>query len=396
MSIFGMKNKSSKIDDTDAVLIPTDLKENPSKSLLLNAAARDIKQALRGSKLRFLEDVQSNLELIRYLVPSPELITEIYRVGSSASKPLALVYLKDVANPGIVDEAKDRIKSIKAKTLFDSSYIQRNIEDSGISPFPQVETTNRPDVAQSALWQGRVAIILDGCPDVLLAPCTFFELLDTPDDAFSRWFFATSFFKVARYIMLLIALCLPGFYIALLSYNPQLVPTRLLLLIVNSREGTPFPIYFEAFLMMGVAEAIRLMIIRIPSQLGSAIALFSGLTLVIAGLYAHLIGSTIVMATTLTVIASFGIPDYDLRSAIRIFQFFTMIMSSALGLFGFAASFFIICIHLVTLKSFGIPYMAPLAPAEPSGWWHTIVRENTERMPVDETYLPRRERLKDE
>ncbi|HEX2954339.1 MAG TPA: spore germination protein, partial [Bacillota bacterium] len=247
MSMFGKKNKSPKTDDTEPLLITAELQENPAKSLLLNTAARDTKQALRGSKLRFLEDLQSNLELIRYLAPSPELTTETYRVGSSASKILALVYLKDVANLGIVDEVKDRIKAIKAKTVFDNSYIQRNIEDSGMSPFPQVETTNRPDVTQSALWQGRVAILLEGSPDVLLAPCTFFELLDTPDDAFSRWPFATSFFKVARYIMLLIALCLPGFYIALLSYNPELVPTRLLLLIVSSREGTPFPIYFEAF-----------------------------------------------------------------------------------------------------------------------------------------------------
>ncbi|HYH04873.1 MAG TPA: spore germination protein [Bacillota bacterium] len=382
------KNHPPSVQENTTELKTTELKENPLSSLIVNGAARDNRQILRGPKLRFLEDAHYNLELIKFLVPAPELVFETFLVGNSGTKQVVLVYLSNVANPGIVAEVKNRIKRIKTRTLLDSSYLQRNIEDSGQSPFPQVEITNRPDSAQNALWQGRVALILDGSPDILLAPCTLFELVDTSDDAYSRWFFAASFFKVARYIMLLAALCLPGFYIALLSYNPQLLPTRMLLSIVNSREGTPFPIYFETFLMMGVAEAIRMMLIRVPSQLGSTIALFSGIALILAGLYSHMIGSGVVIIATLTIIASFGIPDYDLRSAIRIFQFFTMIMSSFLGLFGFAAAFFMICIHLVNLKSFGIPYMTPLAPIETSGWGHTILREDTVKMPVDETYRP--------
>ncbi len=373
-----------------------ELKENPSKSLIVNPAARDNRHLLRGPKLRFVEDAPFNLELIKYLVPTGHLVAETYRVGSSAAKQVVLVYLDHVANLEIVKEVRQRVRAIRTPSLFDASYIQRNIEDCGWSPFPQVEVTNRLDNVQSALWQGRVAILLDGSPDVLVAPCTFFELMDTPDDAYSRWPFATSFFKIARYIMLLFALCLPGFYIALFSYNPQLVPTRLLLLSINAREWTPFPIYFEAFMMMGITEAIRMMMIRMPTQLGSTIALFSGIALIMAGLHSHLVGALVVIVTTLTVISSFAIPDYDLRSAIRIFQFFTMIMSSFFGLFGFASAFFIICIHLVNLKSFAIPYLAPLAPLEPSGWGHTILRQNTKEMPMDETFKPQGKRLDDE
>jgi hypothetical protein len=382
------KNNCPGNDSDDTDLDPRGLQKSFFRRSLINAAVRDTGQILRGSKLRFSEDIRYNLELLKFLVPAAQLVSEIFWVGSAAPKQVVLVYLENVANPAIVAEIKHRIQTIRTRSLFDSSYLLRNIEDSGLSPFPQVETTSRPDIAQSALWQGRVAMILTGSPDVLLAPCTFFELMDTPDDAYSRWFFAASFFKIARYIMLLTALCLPGFYIALLSYNPQLLPTQLLLLVVNNREGTPFPIYFEAFLIMGVTEAIRMMLVRIPSQLGAAIALFSGMALLIAGLFSHVIGAGIIIITTFTVISSFAIPDYDLRSAIRIFQFFTMIISALLGLFGFAAAFFAICIHLVSLKSFGIPYMAPLAPTEASGWSHTILRGNTKKMPVDETYKP--------
>lgn len=357
---------------------------------VINTVTRDTSQELRGSKLRFTENARYNLAVLKNLVSAPGLVAETITLGTSGPKEVIIAYIENIANRGIVKEIKQRLKAIKARTINESSYIQRNIEDSTLSPFPQIKATERPDVAVSALWQGRVTIILDGSPHILMAPCTFFELIDTPDDAYTRWFFAASFFRVARYIMLLLAICLPGFYIALLSYNPELVPTRLLLLILSSREGTPFPIYFEAFLMMGVAEAIRMMMIRIPTQLGSTVALFSGITLVIAGLISNVIGAGVVMIATLTVISSFGIPDYDLRSSIRIIQFFTMIVSSFLGLFGFATAFFIICIHLVTLKSFGISYMAPFAPLEESGWGHTILRENTKEMPIDETFKPQR------
>lgn len=367
---------------------PEDKKTAGEETQVFTTVSRDTKQVLRGPKLRFTEDAAYNLNLLQELVSSPELITENISLGSSGPKEVVLLFIQNTANPVIVREVRQRLKGIKARTLYESSYIQRNLEDSSYSPFPQIEATERPDTTMSALWQGRVAVILDGSPHVLLAPCTFFDLMDTPDDAYTRWFFAASFFRIARYVMLLFAVCLPGFYIALLSFNPEMIPTRLMLLILNSREGTPFPVYFEIFLMMGIAEAVRMMLIRIPTQVGGTVALFAGITFVLAGIYSHIIGAVLVLIVTLTVISSFGIPDNDLRTSIRIIQFFTMAISSCLGLFGFALSFFVICIHLANLKSFGIPYMAPLATSEASGWGHTILRENTNKMPVDETYQP--------
>lgn len=310
----------------------------PEKMPTVTIVTRDIRQVLRGSKLRFTEDIAYNVSQLQKFVPSPELVTETIYLGSFGPKEVVLIYIRNIAKSDIVNDVRQRLERTQARTLYESSYIQRNIEDSCLSPFPQIEATERPDVAMSALWQGRVAIILDGSPQVLLAPCTFFDLMDTPDDAYTRWYFAASFFRIARYIMLLLAVCLPGFYIALLSFNPEMIPTRLLLLILNSREGTPFPVYFEIFLMMGIAEAVRMMLIRIPTQVGAAVALFAGITLVIAGLFSHIIGSVVVLIVTLTIISSFGIPDNDLRTSIRIVQFFTMAVSSCFGLFGFALS----------------------------------------------------------
>ncbi|WP_084295700.1 spore germination protein [Desulfitibacter alkalitolerans] len=328
------------------------------------------------------------MSLIADRIPDDQLIFEQLTVGTRGRKKVVIAYLKDLVNPQILSEVKERINSIKAITLLDISYLERNIENSNISPFPQVEVSTRPDIAEGALFQGRIVILLEDCPEVLLAPATFFDLMDTTEDAYTRWFAAATFFRIARYIMFVLSASLPGFYIALTSFNPEMLPTTLAFLIAAGAEGTPFPVYFEAFVMMGVVEAVRLILIRIPTPVGNAIAIFSGIVLVAAGLFANIFGPAIVIIVTLTIITSFAIPNYDLRTSVRIIQFFTMIMTTMFGMFGFAVAFFYIAIHLATLKSFGIPYMAPLAPLEASGWGHTIYRKNSVDMPQNETYKP--------
>ncbi|HWI55170.1 MAG TPA: spore germination protein, partial [Desulfobacteria bacterium] len=309
--------------------------EETGKFSFIEISPRDSRQSLRGSKKRFSERASYNLSVMSNRLSTDKLVCEQFKVGSISPKSIIILYLRNIANKGIVSEVRDRIAAIKAPNVLDSSFVERNIEDSNLSPFPQIEATQKPDVVESALMQGRVAVIVDGSPDVLLAPTTFFDLMDTPDDAYTRWFFAASFFRIARYIMFLLAASLPGFYIALTSFNPEMIPTQLMIKIIASREETPFPIYFEMFLMMGIIEAVRIMMIRMPSQIGSTIALLSGLSLIGVGVSSNVIGPVAVIIPTLTMIASFGIPNYDLRTAVRIIQFFTMIMSSMLGILGY-------------------------------------------------------------
>ncbi len=382
----GMYSEVQREIDEQEVEVQGEYEEDSSQVLLVSPIPRDKQRQIRGTKLQFFERLDYNLGLIRERIPDKNLIFEKFVVGSRGKRVVVIAYLKDLAHPGIVKEVKQRIKQIKAETVLDSSYIERNIENSRLSPFPQFEHTLRPDMAELALFKGKVLILTAENPEVLMAPTTFFDLMDAPEDLFGRWFVAASFFRIARFIMFLLAATLPGFYIALTSYNPDLIPTKLAFLIASANEGTPFPIYFEAFLMMGVVEAVRMIMIRFPNEMGSTIALFAGVVLVIAGLHANIIGAPIVIIVTLTIITSFGIPSFDLRLSVRITQFFTMIMATVLGLFGYAIAFFYIAIHLVTLKSFGIPYMSPFAPIEGSGWGHDILREDIKAMPLDETY----------
>ena len=345
-------------------------------------------QISRGPKHVFIENIGPNLALLKRRLPDPNLHFKVFYLGSRSRTKVVLVYLSDLANPGIVSEVGDRLADIRAEIIPDASYIERNIQDSTLSHFPQIEKTTRPDVVESALVQGRVGIFTDGSPDVLLAPTTLFDLLDTPDDAYRRWFVASSFFRLARIAMLGIATFLPALYIALTSYLPELIPDKLAFLISAYTESVPLPVYLEAFIMMGIAEAIRMVMLRMPNNMGQTVAMFTGLTLVIAGLYANIISAPVVIIVTLTVLSSMVIPDFDLRSSIRMIQFFSMLLATFLGIFGLVFSFFYITIHLVVLKSFGIPYLAPVAPTEGSGLGHTVLRQDSKDMPGDETYKP--------
>lgn len=349
---------------------------------------RNNMQISRGPKHVFIENIGPNLALLKRRLPDPNLHFKEFYLGSRSRTKVVLVYLSDLANPGIVSEVQARLADIRAEIIPDASYIERNIQDSTLSPFPQIEKTTRPDVVESALVQGRVGIFTDGSPDVLLAPSTLFDLLDTPDDAYRRWFVASSFFRLARIAMLGIATFLPALFIALTSYLPELIPDRLAFLISAYTESVPLPVYLEAFIMMGIAEAIRMVMLRMPNNMGQTVAMFTGLTLVIAGLYANIISAPVVIIVTLTVLSSMAIPDFDLRSSIRMIQFFSMLMATFLGIFGLVFAFFYITIHLVVLKSFGIPYLAPAAPTEGSGLGHTVLRQDSKAMPGDETYKP--------
>ncbi|MFZ5946058.1 MAG: spore germination protein [Bacillota bacterium] len=364
--------------------------ERGNRIPVTNTVPRANNQLYRSSKQLYMEDINYNLQMLRKRLPDTNLTFEYFTIGSRSNTKVVIAYLKDLANPGIVNEIKERLINIKAEIIPDSSYIERNIEDSNWSPFPQVEIISKVDITLSVLTQGRVAIFVDGCPSVIAVPVTFFDLMDTPDDAYRRWFFASSFFRIARYISFIIATLLPGFYIALTSFLPELIPTVLTFNIAASREGVPFPIYLEAFILMGIAELVRMVILRMPNIIGQVISLFAGITLVMTTLVANIIGAPIIIIVGITIIASFAVPSFDLRSSIRIIQFFIMVFSTIFGLFGLAIGFFYIAIHLATLKSFGIPYMAPFGPTELSGWGHTILRESPVKMAQDQTYKPQK------
>ena len=315
---------------------------------------------IRGSKEGFVESLDINLGLIRRRIRNPRLRIEHYTLGEVSKTPVALVFIEGIANPRIIDEARQRLSRLRIDSIQESGQLEELIEDAPFSPFPTLLRTERPDRVTGNLLEGRFAIITEGSPFALIAPATFPMFLTAPEDYFER-FFASSIIRLLN-TWRSSYLTLPALYVAITTFHQELLPTPLILSIAAQRDLIPFPAVVEAALMEIVFELLREAGIRLPLVLGEAVSIIGALVIGEAALRAGLVSAAMVVAVALTGISSFATPIFSLAISIRLLRFPLMLLASALGLFGIVAGLAAMVTHLLTLRSFGVPYMEPLAP----------------------------------
>jgi len=316
---------------------------------------------VRGPHEGFVENFRTSIAQLRMRIKSPDLTIETMRGGSHTNTDVAFCYMKGIANPKVVEEVRRRLRRIThTDHLLESGNIEELIEDDPYSPFPQVENTERPDKAASQVLEGRVIIFTDTSPFVLIVPTLFWQFIQSSDDYYQRWM--GSFIRVIRIIGLFMALFLPSVYVALTTYHQEMLPFGLILAIASSREGIPFPAFVEAFLMEVIFELLREAGIRLPMQIGQAVTIIGALLIGEAAIMANLVSPAMVIVVAATGIASFLVPGFNLAIALRILRFGIIILAGTLGLFGVMIALILLTTHLVSLRSFGIPYTAPLAP----------------------------------
>lgn len=328
---------------------------------------------IRGSREGFTETLRVNTSLIRRRLRNPDLKFENMVVGTRSKTDLVIVYIDSLVNKDVLAETKKRLETINIDGVLESGYIEQLIEDSFLSPFPQIQYTERPDKVVAALLEGRVALLLDGTPFALMVPATFPQFFQSPEDYYERWIIG-SFTRTLRIAASYIAAFTPALYIAAASYHPGLIPTRLLLAIAASRQGVPFPPLVEAFMMELAFELFREAGARLPRPIGQSIGIVGGLIIGEAVVSANLASPIIVIIVAVTAIASFTIPSYSLAIGFRIIRFPLMFAAAALGLYGIMLGFIIINIHMVTMKSFGVSYLTPFAPYRIRDWKDLILR----------------------
>ncbi|MCZ8522591.1 MULTISPECIES: spore germination protein [Paenibacillus] len=328
---------------------------------------------VRGPREGFTEDLGSNTVLLRRKIRSPKLKMNFFSVGEYTKTALALAYIEGIASPGLIREASERIQRIQLDGILESSYIEELIEDHPYSPFPQLRATERPDVCAAALLEGRIVLLLEGTPFALIAPVTLFTLLQSPEDYYQRSVSGT-LIRWIRYMFSFVALFAPSFYVAILTYHQEMVPTTLLLSIAKSREDIPFPAVVEAFMMELMFEALREAGIRLPKQVGAAVSIVGALVIGQAATAAGLVSSPMVMVVAITGIASFMIPQYQTSIVYRILRFPLMLLSGIQGLVGLTLGVIIIVVHLCRLRSFGEPYLSPIAPQNKKSWKDALFR----------------------
>lgn len=316
---------------------------------------------IRGPRDGFTETLRTNTALLRRHLRDPRLRLEARKVGRRSATDLVIAFIDGIVNPKLVQEVKRRLATIDIDQVPESGYLEQLIEDSPFSPLPQVQYSERPDKVVAALLEGRVALLLDGTPFVLIAPATFPMFFQSPEDYYDRWILA-SFTRMLRIAASYLATFTPALYVALVSINPGLIPESLALSIATAREGVPFPAVLEALIMEISFELFREAGARLPRSIGQTVGVVGGLIVGQAAVNAKLVSSTMLIVVALTSIASFAIPSYNMASSLRLLRFPLLLLAAVLGLYGVVLGFIVINIHMVTLKSFGKVYLAPLAP----------------------------------
>ncbi|MFC4560083.1 spore germination protein [Virgibacillus kekensis] len=328
---------------------------------------------VRGPREGFVETISVNTSLIRRKIHSPKLKMMSLNVGDYTETKVIITFVEGLADQTLIDEVTNRISRLNIDGVLESGVLEEFIEDNPHSPFPQILSTERPDVVAANLLEGRVGIIVDGSPHALVVPVTFYSFLQASEDYYQRYIIGTSI-RLLRYLFLLISLFLPSMYVALLTFHQEMIPTSLLISIAASREQVPFPALIEALMMEITFEALREAGLRLPKQIGSAVSIVGALVIGEAAVSAGIVSAPMVIVVALTGVASFTIPRYSASAAIRMLRFPMIILAGTLGLLGIILGIITIVVHMATIRSFGEPYLSPMAPMKKNEMKDVLMR----------------------
>lgn len=331
---------------------------------------------VRGPRLGFNESIHDNMALLRKHGENDSLSFMSMQVGARVKKELVIAFIKDIADPELIEEVRKRIKTIDIDNVLESGYVEQLIEDNFLSPFPQLQSTERPDRVIAALLEGRVAILLDGTPFTLIAPVTFSMLLQSPEDYYERWI-ASSLLRILRFFAAVTSLLTPAMYISFISFHQGLIPTKLAISILGARVGVPFSSLVEALIMEVAIEILREAGLRLPKPIGPAMGIVGGLIIGEAAVQAGIVNPILVIVVAFTAISSFSIPQYNAGASLRMLRFVAMFFAAALGLYGVVLFCLLLGAHVAKLKSFGVNYASPSIPYRLSDWKDFIVRMPT-------------------
>ena len=313
--------------------------------------------SLRGPKDGFTEDLSTNVALVRKRLRTSSLYNETFHVGNRSKTKVSLLYIKDVIHPDIVDEVRRRINNIDIDALDTTAALEELLADSPFALFPLNEFAGRPDYVADCLMRGRFSILMNGAPNAVIAPVNFTTLLRTPEDLHAPYHFV-SLEIMLRFVGLLMAIFLPGFYVAITTFHVEQIPFQLLATIGTARFGLPFPIPVETFIMLGFLELFREAVIRLAKPVGQTVAIVGGLIIGDAAMTGGLASPTLLVVIALSIVGTFTLVNQSLNGSVTIFRIFSLVLASFLGMFGFLISVFFILWYLSSLKSFNIPYLS--------------------------------------
>lgn len=315
-------------------------------------------KVIRGSREGFTDSVKVNSALVRKRIRDTRLKVEEYFMGVRSHTLIQILYMEDLVREELLEEVKERLETYEIDGILDTGMLEQLTEESWISPFPQYQTTERPDRAAQEILNGKVVMFCDNSPSGLILPSTFQGFMESSEDWYNR-FEMTSFLRVLRYFAMLVATLLPGLYLSVIRFHTQILPENLILSFAEARAGVPFSSIAELVLLELSFELIREAGVRIPGQLGNTIGIVGGLIIGQSAVTANIVSPVVVIIVALTALGSMAIPNEEFASAFRILKYGFLFLGGYLGIFGIVIGIYIVMAHLGGLLSFGVPYLVP-------------------------------------
>jgi spore germination protein KA len=337
-------------------------------------------KVVRGPREGFTESITVNMSMVRRKIKSPDLKFKFKELGERTHTKTCICYIEGLALDSILSELEQRLNKINIDGIIDSGYIQELIKDAPFSPFETVGASERPDVVAAKLLEGRIAIFVDGSPFVLTVPFLAVENIQANEDYYNNYIFATMN-RLIRGFTAVTTIAIPAIYLSLVSYHQEMLPTPLLLSVSSSRQGVPLPTSISLFIMLFIFDILREAGNRMPAPIGQAINIIGTIVLGQAAVEAKLVSAPVIIVTALSGITS--LINMNFLSAVIIFRTFLLLGASFLGIFGTLLCFIVLYLHMMSIRSFGVPYMMNTTRAKNhdgqdiwirAPWWSMTLR----------------------
>ncbi|NLR42782.1 spore germination protein [Priestia megaterium] len=333
-----------------------------TKKLQSRAVTEPTSQTVvRGPKDSFTENLRTNTSLIRARIQDSNLRLDSMKIGSVTHTDIGIMYIQGNADERIVEEIKERLKGIEVDGILESNYIEEFIRDDRTTIFPLLLNTERPDAVVGNLLEGRIAIIVQGTPFVLIAPAIFSQFFQSPEDYYQNYYIA-SFLRILRFGSFFLSMYASAIYLALITHHQGLIPNTLMVSLMAQRERVPFPAIVEIVVMELAFEMLREAGIRMPRAIGPAVSIVGALILGQAAVEAGFVSAAVVIIVAISAISNFTLPSTSIVNAARGFRFILILISAFIGLYGILLMTLCIWLHISSLRSFGVPYFSPFAP----------------------------------
>ena len=345
------------------------LVEGYAEAIICNTASNNYRaieessteKSVKASRESFVENIEMNITMLERKISSHSLKMDKYILGDITQTPVYLVYIDGIIDAKVLENIKGKISSVKTPSMMSAGFIEQFIDNYTLNIFPTAKSTERPDKVAADLLEGKASILVAESSSALVVPATFIEFFQGFDDYSQRTFIAT-FSRILRFIGVLLVLILDPIYLVVLAYNSELLPFKLVAVLIDSRLNIPLPPFFEILGMELAVEILREGGLRLPSPIGTTLAIVGGLVIGEAATRANLASYSTLFVVAITVISSFLIPNYEMALSIRLLRFPLLLLAQIFGFYGVIFGIYLILVVLIKIESFGVPYFSPIAP----------------------------------